>query len=71
MTLSITDTQHSYAQHFAERCYAKCHILFIAMLSVIMLNVIRLSLVLLNFVMLNIVMLNVIMLNVEVPFQEL
>jgi hypothetical protein len=53
MTLSITDTQHSNALHYAD-----CHILFIVMLSVFMLNII----------MLNVVMLNVVMLSVVAPF---
>jgi hypothetical protein len=40
MTLSITDTQHNNALHYAECHYADCRVLFIVMLSVVMLNVV-------------------------------
>jgi hypothetical protein len=45
MTLSIIDTQRNNALQNAECNYAKCHILFIVMLSVITLNVIMLIVV--------------------------
>ncbi len=41
MTLSINDTQHNHALHYAE-CRADCLVLFTVMLSVAMLNVIML-----------------------------
>jgi len=58
MTLSITDTQHNNALHYAECYYAECHSLFVVMLSVIMMNV----------VILNVIMLNVVMLSVMAPY---
>ena len=46
MTLSIIDTQHNSALHYAER-----RILFIVMLNAIMLNVIMLNVIMLNVIM--------------------
>ncbi len=45
MTLSINDTQHNHALH-----YAACRILFTVLLSVIVMNVIMLSVVMLSVV---------------------
>jgi hypothetical protein len=45
MTLSINDTQHNNALHYAECLYADCRVLVTVMLSVIMLNAVMLSVV--------------------------
>jgi hypothetical protein len=55
MTLSITETQHDNALHYAECRYAEGCVLSIIMPSVTMLNDIRLSFVMLNVVMLGVV----------------
>ncbi len=68
MTFSINNNQLKTLRiecFYAERHYAECRDLFIAMLNVVMLSV-----VMLNVVMLNVVMLNVVMLNVVTPFTE-
>ncbi len=53
MTLSITNSQNTYAPNNTECPYAECLILFIVMLIVIMLNVFMLSVLMLNVVMLS------------------
>jgi hypothetical protein len=50
MSLSITDTQHNNALHFAECHCAQRRVLFIVVLSAVLMSVIMLNVVMLSVV---------------------
>jgi hypothetical protein len=75
VTFSIMIPSITALYHYAECCYAECHLLFIVvnaiMQSVIILKVIMLSVIMLSVIMLSVIMLSVVMLSVVLPYTNI